>query len=395
MVLVFALFSASRVDAQSTAPRQAAVETSDTHVASEIHAKLTASPMLRGLNLGVWVHGGVATLTGVVPSEAARQEAQNLAHSVAGIQTVDDQLTISPLAAEQAPPQTGYPPPPGTDASEQSPGVHGEPGYSDESPGGAAGAPGAEHPPGPPPPPPSEPSASQHPGSANQAPGPLPMLTVPAGTPITAMMLNNVDTRHTKAGFRFRAVVVRDVILLNGATAIPRGSYVDGEIIDARPAGKLKGRPQLALQLNGVQIGNEQYPMESQVWARQGEGKGGQTAVTTGGTAAMGAMIGGIAGGGGGAGIGAILGGLGGLGLSSLSHGDRLVVPAESVITFYLSGPVTLREPGPNVARSLAGNIPAPHYGPTPYGPPPGPNRGPYPYPPTPIPGAPPGGYPY
>jgi hypothetical protein len=163
---------------------------------------------------------------------------------------------------------------------------------------------------------------------------------------------------------------------------------VDGSVIDSRPPGKLKGHPKLALVLTDVHLGDATYPLPTYVWDRRGPGKGGQTTGNVVGGAAGGAIIGGAVGGGPTALLGAALGGLGGAGLSALSGGARLVVPPESVLTFYLNAPTTVREPTVNEMRSLEGNVP----------PPPGGYRrgpGPYGYPPPYPPPGPPGGYPY
>ena len=127
--------------------------------------------------------------------------------------------------------------------------------------------------------------------------------------------------------------------------AIPRGADVTGTVVDARGPGKLKGKPHLALQLTGVNFSSTTYPLVSQVWARGGPGKGGQSAANIGGSAAAGAIIGGAVGGGPTALLGGLLGGLGGAGLSSLSSGPQLYIPPESVLTFYLSAPVTVHVP--------------------------------------------------
>jgi hypothetical protein len=186
---------------------------------------------------------------------------------------------------------------------------------------------------------------------------------------------------------------VQDIVVQNGVIAVPRGTDVTGTVVDARGPGKLKGRPQLALQLTGINFSSTSYPLVSQIWARGGPGKGGQSAANIGGSAAMGAIIGGAVGGGPTALLGGLLGGLGGAGISSLSSGPQLYIPAESVLTFYLSAPVTVHVPTLGEIQQLASRVPPSAYGRPAYG------RG-YPpqpvyYPPQPQPGAPPGGYPY
>ncbi len=349
---------------------------SDDRIAEDINNKLMASPRLRPLDLGVWVHEGTATLTGTVPGSDLRIQADTLVQDVPGVKTVDDRLTVG-VASATAP---GFPDrqtttaPRSTLSSRQPPPQENYPASSaGESPQRSAPQAGS-------PPPIYRRSSPQR------------MLAIPVGTPIFVMMLQAVDSRHTQPGTGFRGVLARDIVLQNGTIAIPRGAYVDGSVIDARPPGNLKGRPKLALQLSNVDVGNTSYVLTSNVWARRGPGKGGQTAQTVTGTAAFGAIAGGVVGGGPVALLGAAIGGLGGAGLSALSPGPQLLVPAESIVTFHLNAPLTVREPTQNEIRALAANAPAYGYGRR--------RRPYYPgYPPPPVsppmPGAPPGGYPY
>ena len=57
----------------------------DSAIAEDINTKLMASNTLRPLNLGIWVHDGTATLTGTVPTQELRTEAENMVKSVAGV----------------------------------------------------------------------------------------------------------------------------------------------------------------------------------------------------------------------------------------------------------------------------------------------------------------------
>lgn len=387
---------------------------SDQQVGEAIEKKLQASSQFNSLHLGVWVQNGIVSLSGAVPNSDERQQVIAFVRAVPGVESVKDYLTVGMAGAEmnqqnaapgqqnsgdQSQQNSG-------DQSQQNPGPPDQ--YQGQSPENQNQGqyPENQNPEnqGPPPPNSGGPNGYGPPPGGSQA-GPPPQLgyagdsqppleTIPAGMPIHVMMLRGITSRHTKPGTRFHAVVVEDVILLNGALALPRGAYVEGSVIDARPPGHLKGHPKLALQLDVVRVGDNHYPLTSQVWARRGPGKGDQTTGNVVGGAAGGAIIGGAVGGGPTALLGALLGGLGGAGLSSLSHGARLAVPAESILTFYLNAPVTVREPTVDEVRSLAGNVPVRNYGPGPgYGRGPGPY---YPggYPPPPPPG-PPGGYPY
>ena len=359
----------------------------DSAIAEDINTKLMASNTLRPLNLGIWVHNGTATLTGTVPTQELRTEAETMVKSVAGVTNVDDKITIG---AEPA----------------AAPGFSGQ---NSEAPG--AVHPGdAQGPPPPPPagyeqnepqspPPPQSPASPQSPSAGNYGNHQPPaMVTVAPGTPAYVMVMQPIDSKHTKVGTPFRGILVQDIVVQNGLIAIPRGADISGTVVDARGPGKLKGKPHLALQLTGLNFSGTTYPLVSQVWARGGPGKGGQSAANIGGSAAAGAIIGGAVGGGPTALLGGLLGGLGGAGLSSLSSGPQLYIPPESVLTFYLNAPVTVHVPTYGEIQQLASRVPPSAYGHPAYGrgypPPPGYYPPPQPvyYPP---PGAPPGGYPY
>jgi hypothetical protein len=384
--------------ANATQTSASSSQRADSAIAEDINGKLMASSTLRPLDLGIWVHDGTATLTGTVPTQELRTEAETMVKSVSGVKTVEDKITIGTAPAS-------------------APGFSGQNG---EGPG--TGHPGDAHPgdaQGPPPPPPAEygqnenePPSGQYP-QPQQSPGPpqphapenyglhqpAGTVTVEAGTPAYVMVMQPITSKHTKVGMPFHGILAQDIVVRNGVIAIPRGADISGTVVDARGPGKLKGRPHLALQLTGVNVSSTSYPLLSQVWTRGGPGKGGQSAANIGGSAAAGAIIGGAVGGGGTALLGGLLGGLGGAGLSSLSSGPQLYVPAESVLTFYLSAPVTVQVPTVGEIRQLASHVPPSAYGRPGYGPGYPPPPGYYP-PPRPVyypppSGGPPGGYPY
>lgn len=339
---------------------------SDQEISAAIQSKLTPT-FGNPLPFTVTVQNGAVTVTGNIASVAQRQQVDDAIRGVPGVQGIIDQLNVGG----------------GTSSTGNTTGTESQ---------------SSEPSPGPPPPPPaqSEQSPQSQPSPPSGTPAQPPVVTVATGTPIYALMLQAVGSKHTQPGERFRGVVAQDVILQNGIIAIPRGAVLDGVVVDARPPGHLKGRPKLALQLLNVEMGGRSYPLTSSIWDHEGPGKGGQTAGTVVGTTGAGAVIGGIAGGGSGALLGSVIGGLGGLGISSLNRGPQLFVPAESVLTFYVEAPLTVQEPTRGEIQSLAGNIP---YGYAHRPPPPRPYY-PYPYrpgyyPPPPPPGGPPGGYPY
>ncbi len=89
--------------APSTAPAPPAAANSspanpdqraDSAIAEDINTKLMASNTLRPLDLGIWVHDGTATLTGTVPTQELRTQAEDMVRSVSGVKNIDDKITI-------------------------------------------------------------------------------------------------------------------------------------------------------------------------------------------------------------------------------------------------------------------------------------------------------------
>ena len=72
----------------------------------------------------------------------------------------------------------------------------------------------------------------------------------------------------------------------------------------------------------------------------RGEGRGKNTAEKVGGGAAVGAILGGIFGGGKGAAIGAAAGGGVGAGANTVTRGQQVQIPSETVVRFKLSDPI-------------------------------------------------------
>lgn len=354
LLLTGAAFSQSTGAAPPATSAATSISPTDDSIARTLNQKIMQSDTLRPLDLGVYVHNGEATLTGTVPDAQTEQDVLDLARGTAGVTSVDDKLHVGkPLTTA--------------------------PGFSNTPATAAHAATQTAQQP-------ANPNAGAtviYPPVRNGQP-PDVLLTVPSGTPLSVMMQTRVDSKHTQPGTPFRGIIIHNVYFRRGIIAVPRGSVVEGTVIDARPSGKLKGGPQLALQLSNIAIGHRSYVLTSSVWAQKGPGKGPATAATVGGTAAFGALTGAIVGGGPVALLGAALGGLGGAGISAISPGARIIIPAESIVTFHLTGPLTVREPTMNEVRAISANAP-PAYPQRRYRRPPPPQ----------IPGAPPGGYPY
>jgi hypothetical protein len=173
----------------------------------------------------------------------------------------------------------------------------------------------------------------------HEAPKPL---VVPAGTVITVRLGQSVGSKISTAGQTFTATVASPVVV-EGKTAIASGASASGTVVDAKPLGRFKGGASLQLRLTSISVGGSDQAISTSAVVRTETGKGKRTAVLAGGGAALGALIGGLAGGGKGAGIGALAGGGAGAGGAAFTGNKDVVLPAESALSFKLEQSIEVR----------------------------------------------------
>ncbi len=163
--------------------------------------------------------------------------------------------------------------------------------------------------------------------------------TIGTGTTIAVRTNETIDANKSD-GRVFTGIVDQDVTDANGNLAIPRGSNV--ELMVKKAANK-----DLTLDLESVTVSGQRYAVNAgdsrlSGGQRDGIGKNKRTAEYLGGGAALGAIIGALAGGGKGAAIGALAGGGAGAGVQTLTRGKTVKVPAESLLTFRLEQPLQM-----------------------------------------------------
>jgi hypothetical protein len=166
-------------------------------------------------------------------------------------------------------------------------------------------------------------------------------MELPAATNIVIRMIDGVDSQTNQVGQTF-AASVDEAVALNGQTVIPRGADAVVKLADAKESGKLTGRTELTLELVSVKINGRMVELDTQGVSRESSSRGQRTAKVAGGTAAVGAIIGAIAGGGKGAAIGAVAGGAAGAGAEVVTKGQRVKIPSETILTFVTDNPVRL-----------------------------------------------------
>jgi hypothetical protein len=306
--------------------------TSDDALATNIKAQLYSDPATKPASINVDVKGGVATLSGDVPSSDVELQALKLANGTAGVTRVDDQMKVNTsLAASQAPPDSPAPqipasaPPPTKAPSNPPPAAP----VASTTPAPTTTAAAA-------PPPPPEPVAPPAP------PQPV-TYTVPAGEHLSVQMIDSIDSGRNQTGQAFRASLASPVTQ-KGRVLIPAGAPVTVVLTNVKGAGRIKGSSELALQLTEVQYQGQTYTLSTSTYEAVGKGRGKSSAIRTGIGAAAGALIGGLAGGGKGAGIGAVVGGGGVAGYQLATHGQQIKIPSETVLNFTLQSPLVIEK---------------------------------------------------
>jgi hypothetical protein len=262
---------------------------SDETIAKDIQTKVAADPDTKDSQVSVAAKDGKVALTGKVKTPAARQKVEQIAQAEPGVTGIDDQSTVEPEATPTEQPAQAVAPAP---------------------------APPVEK------------------------PKPQPIV-IPAGTRLTIKTGKALGSKSSQTGQTFAGTLAQPVSV-EGRAALPAGSSVSGTVLTAKAKGKFKGEGQLDLTLTSIAVRGHTYPIQTAVLSSTQKGKGKRTAVTTGGGAAGGALIGGLAGGGKGAAIGALAGGGAGLVGGAMTGNKQIEIPAETPLSFTLSAPLTL-----------------------------------------------------
>jgi hypothetical protein len=178
------------------------------------------------------------------------------------------------------------------------------------------------------------------PAQASQASmGPV---SIPQGTLLHMRTSESVDSKLAREGTPIQFTVIHDV-RSGGMLAIPRGATVHGVVAETRKSGEFSGRADLALKLTSLDLGGQNYPLDTDLFKVKGPNKAGETALNIiFGGALLGAIIGGVTDRGVGALIGATAGAGAGTALTAATPGPGVWIPAEALVDFHLTEPLTV-----------------------------------------------------
>lgn len=164
---------------------------------------------------------------------------------------------------------------------------------------------------------------------------------LPAGTQLVVRMIDDVDSRRDHVGQTYRASIAEPVIV-DGQTVVPRGADVVAKLVADQQSGKIQGRTVLTLDLQSLNVNGQNVEIDTQAISQESNSRGSKSGKVIGGTAALGAIIGALAGGGKGAAIGGLSGAGAGTAIQVMTKGETVKIPSETRLTFTLQQPVQL-----------------------------------------------------
>jgi len=166
-------------------------------------------------------------------------------------------------------------------------------------------------------------------------------LIIPAGTSLSVTLSTSLDSGKNKAGDTFTGNLA-EAVIVDGKTALEKGTAMEGKVVSAEGAGKVKGVGKLSLTLTGATAGGKTIALVTKTHSAEAETSKGKDAAIIGGGAGVGAAIGAIAGGKKGAAVGAAVGGAGGTTAVLATKGKDVEYPAEARLDFTLDQDITL-----------------------------------------------------
>jgi outer membrane biosynthesis protein TonB len=336
-LVIATAFTLSLGFAGCKSPTPAAPPIDDASLTTAVQGRLSGDSALSTEPIQAGVQNGIVTLNGNVSNEAARSLAAADAAQVNGVKTVVNNLIVQAPAPVAAVP----PPPPPPSKPEPAPKPKKEPAKITRSKPAPIERPQVTQD-VPPPPPAAAPTPAPVP-----APPPPPAfktVTVPSGTTVPVRITQTLDSASTQEGQSFSGTVATD-IMADGLVAIRQGTRVSGRVSAVQEAAHYKGNSLLTVELVSLDRHGDSLAISTQPYSVEGKGRGKNTIAKVGGGAAVGAILGGIFGGGKGAAIGSAAGAGVGAGANTVTRGQQVQIPSESLVNFSLTNTLSIRVP--------------------------------------------------
>jgi hypothetical protein len=190
----------------------------------------------------------------------------------------------------------------------------------------------------------AEPSAPAKPLTRRSTSSATPKATaveIAAGSPIVVRLIDDVDSDRDTLGKTFQASV-DEPVLVGEQVVVPRGADVVLKLTEDKRSGKLTGKTELTLDVVSIAVNGRAVEVMTDEVSRASSSRTSRTGQVVGGGAALGAIIGAIAGGGKGAAIGAVSGAAAGGAVQVMTKGEKVKIPSETRLTFTLQQPLKI-----------------------------------------------------
>ena len=168
-------------------------------------------------------------------------------------------------------------------------------------------------------------------------------ITIPAGTTMRLRLESNVGSDFSSARDRVEGRLVQPIVV-DGRTAIPSGSAVSGNVVEAVEAGRVKGRGRLSLRFTSLSSArtDDRYRIHTRTWTKIAPATKGEDAAKIALPAAGGAVVGALTGGKKGALKGALIGGGAGTAVVLSTRGKDVRLGEGAIIVVRLSEPLVV-----------------------------------------------------
>lgn len=177
--------------------------------------------------------------------------------------------------------------------------------------------------------------------------------TIPTGTQIDVRITESLSSETTAIGEAFHGSLQEDLVI-NGKVIFPKGAEVTGRVTDAKPSGRLSAPGLLELSLTSIKAGDVSARVVTEPLKIEGESHTRSNTTKIGAGAAVGAVIGAIAGGGKGAAIGTVVGGAAGTGAAAATGKRAATVESEALLSWTTSVDVLASNaPKPSASATL------------------------------------------
>ena len=151
------------------------------------------------------------------------------------------------------------------------------------------------------------------------------------GSRVVVRTISAINSREHKAGYKFTVKLEADLVS-DQVIIAPRGTTIYGVITQAKKSGRLLGKSSLQLSMTDIMINNQLKPIQTSEIKAITEGTGKNTVSKT----ARYAAIGGLANGS----TGAKNMAKAGVGVSLLTRGNSINIPAGTLLEFQLAEPL-------------------------------------------------------